>query len=158
MNGLIENFFGDSSITLNCGSGECLAKSQLPGYKPPTNTINTPLVAGAIAGTSLFLIVFVLLFWYLHRRSTQKSGLGPIYLPSDDDDESSKLITEHKPASLHFEDVSYAVNGRVILSGVHGAVNPGQVMAIMGASGAGKTTFLGLSPSYPLSLLIPSNS
>jgi len=69
-----------------------------------------------------------------------KSGLGRIQLP--DDDESSKLITEHKPASLHFEDVSYTVNGRVILQGVHGAVNPGQVMAIMGASGAGKTTFL----------------
>ena len=141
MNTLISNVFGDPSITLKCSSGECLAKTQIPGYKPPSNDINVPAIAGGIAGSVLFLIALGLLFWYIHRRNSMKSGLGPIHLPQEDD-ESSKLITEHKPASLHFEDVSYTVNGRVILSGVHGAVNPGQVMAIMGASGAGKTTFL----------------
>lgn len=32
MNSLIEMFFGDSSIFLNCDSGECLHYSQVPGY------------------------------------------------------------------------------------------------------------------------------
>src|ERR1700761_6670116 len=29
----ITTFFGDPYITLNCSSGECLAKSMLPGYE-----------------------------------------------------------------------------------------------------------------------------
>ena len=51
-------------------------------------------------------------------------------------------MTDHKPASLYFENVSYNLNGKQILSGIQGVAHPGQVMAIMGASGAGKTTFL----------------
>lgn len=142
MNKLISSVFGDETITLNCNSGECLHKTQVPGYQSPKKEINSPLIAGAIAGSVLLLLGAVLLVIYITRRSAQKSGLGPVHLPLDDDDESSKLITEHKPASLHFDGISYAVNGRTILSGVQGAVNPGQIMAIMGASGAGKTTFL----------------
>ncbi|EPS43861.1 hypothetical protein H072_2160 [Dactylellina haptotyla CBS 200.50] len=139
MNQLISDVFGDKSITLDCGSAECVPTSLIPGYKRPQKEINKALIAGAIAGSIVTLALIVGLLFFLHRKS-QKSGLGPIHL--GDDDESSKLITEHKPASLHFEDISYAVNGKQILTSVHGAVNPGQVMAIMGSSGAGKTTFL----------------
>ena len=32
MNDLIETFFGDGYITLQCESGECLHYSQVPGY------------------------------------------------------------------------------------------------------------------------------
>lgn len=32
MNMLIETFFGDGYITLECDSGECLHYSQVPGY------------------------------------------------------------------------------------------------------------------------------
>lgn len=49
---------------------------------------------------------------------------------------------EHVPASLHFSDISYTLGTRTILENISGSVKPGQVMAIMGASGAGKTTFL----------------
>ncbi|KAF3933477.1 hypothetical protein ABW19_dt0204080 [Dactylella cylindrospora] len=140
MNQLISDVFGDKSITLSCNSAECVPNSLIPGYKRPQRKVNKALIAGAIAGSIVTLAAIVALLWFLHRKS-KKSGLGPIHLGMDDD-ESSKLITEHKPASLHFEDISYAVNGKEILTGVHGAVNPGQVMAIMGASGAGKTTFL----------------
>jgi ABC-type multidrug transport system ATPase subunit len=38
--------------------------------------------------------------------------------------------------------VSYYLNGREILTDIQGAAHPGEVTAIMGASGAGKTTFL----------------
>ncbi len=51
-------------------------------------------------------------------------------------------MTDHVPASLYFSGVSYKLGDRVILDNVSGSVKFGQVMAIMGASGAGKSTFL----------------
>jgi len=33
MNGLINDIFGDKSITLDCDSGECLHYTQVPGYQ-----------------------------------------------------------------------------------------------------------------------------
>jgi ABC-type multidrug transport system ATPase subunit len=51
-------------------------------------------------------------------------------------------MTDHVPASLHFSSLSYTLGGRPILDSISGCVRPGQVMAIMGASGAGKSTFL----------------
>lgn len=143
MNGVITTIFGDETILLNCNSGECLHKSEVPGYTRPIKTINKPLIAGAIATCALFIVLVVLGMWWLGRRASQRRGLGPIYLP-EDDDEALKLLTEHKPAGLHFCNVSYQLNGKKILEDVRGSVSPGQVMAIMGPSGAGKTTFLDL--------------
>ena len=138
MNELIKSVFGDESITLNCHSGECLYKTDVPGYTRPVKKINTPLIAGVIAGCALFVVLVILLVWFLSRRSFR---YGPIHL-DDSDDEGAQLMAEHKAASLQFENVSYHLNGKQILSGVQGIAVPGQIMAIMGASGAGKTTFL----------------
>ncbi len=55
---------------------------------------------------------------------------------------STKLMTDHKPATLYFENVSYGLNGKPILSEIRGIAHPGEITAIMGASGAGKTSFL----------------
>jgi ABC-type multidrug transport system ATPase subunit len=139
MNNVITSIFGDETILLDCDAGECLHKSEVPGYKRPVKTINKPLIAGVIAGCSLFIVAVVLGLWWVSRRANQRRG--EIYL-SDDDDEALRILAEHKPAALHFSDVSYALNGKKILEGVRGSVSPGQVMAIMGPSGAGKTTFL----------------
>lgn len=49
---------------------------------------------------------------------------------------------DHIPAQLHFADISYTLSDKPILDGVTGSVKNGEVMAIMGASGAGKSTFL----------------
>jgi ATP-binding cassette subfamily G (WHITE) protein 2 len=138
MDELIQQMFGDRSITLNCRSGECLHQSQVPGYERPIKTINTPLIAGVIAGSSLFVVAIILGVWYLSRRQLQYQ---PIAL-DDSDDEGLKLMADHKPASLYFENLSYTLNGKKILDGIQGVAHPGQIMAIMGASGAGKTTFL----------------
>lgn len=51
-------------------------------------------------------------------------------------------MSDHVPASLHFSSISYSIGSKVILDGITGSIKPGQVMAIMGASGAGKSTFL----------------
>lgn len=138
MNELISDVFGDPSIYLTCRSGECLYNTEVPGYKKPVPRINTPLIAAVIAGASLFLVAAILLTWYLSRRQFK---YGPIHL-DDSDDESVKLMADHKPASLYFEKVSYNLNGKPILTDIQGLARPGEVMAIMGASGAGKTTFL----------------
>lgn len=80
-----------------------------------------------------------LVLWYFGRTKKHPDGFGGVQLPSD---EASKLMADHIPATLHFENVSYAANGKAILSDVTGSVAPGQIMAIMGSSGAGKSTFL----------------
>ena len=139
MNDLIKTIFGDEYITLQCHSGECLYRTDVPGYTRPVKEINTPLIAGVIAGCALFVVLVILFVWYMSRRSFR---IGPIHLSDDSDDDMAQLMAEHKPASLQFENVSYQLNGKQILSGVQGIALPGQLMAIMGASGAGKTTFL----------------
>lgn len=138
MNDLISSIIGDSSIFLSCSSGECVHFSELPDYKPSVPKINTPLIAGVIAGCSLFLVAIIVLTWYLSRRSFR---YGPIHL-DDSDDEALKLMTDHKPASLQFENVSYNLGDKQILNSLSGVAHPGEITAIMGASGAGKTTFL----------------
>ncbi|KAJ9269627.1 hypothetical protein DTO212C5_4238 [Paecilomyces variotii] len=141
MNDLIKSVFGDESITLNCQSGECLYKTDVPGYERPVKKINTPLIAGVIAGCALFVVAVILGVWYLSRRAACQK-YGAIRLSEESDDEDARLLADHKPAALHFENVSYYLNGKEILSDIQGAAQPGQITAIMGASGAGKTTFL----------------
>jgi ABC-type multidrug transport system ATPase subunit len=51
-------------------------------------------------------------------------------------------MANHIPAELLFQDISYYIGDKQVLHSIHGVVKPGEVMAIMGGSGAGKTTFL----------------
>lgn len=141
MNGLISAVFGDPSISLSCDAGECLYKTDLPGYQRPIKKINTPLIASVIAGCALFVVAIILVVWYLSRRAANR-GYMRLSLSDDSDDDTARLLAEHRPASLYWDNVSYHLNGREILSGIQGASTPGQITAIMGASGAGKTTFL----------------
>ncbi|KAG6052020.1 hypothetical protein E4U33_000572 [Claviceps sp. LM78 group G4] len=138
MDKLIRNLIGDSSILLECQSGECLHETQVPGYTRPIKHINTPLIAGVITICALFLVAIIITTWILSRRKLRH---GAIRL-EDSDHEATSMMAEHKPATLQFEKVSYQLNGKVILSNILGTCNPGEVTAIIGASGAGKTTFL----------------
>jgi len=75
----------------------------------------------------------------LSRNRRESAQHGFVRLP---DDEAGKLMTDHTPASLLFQNVRYSIGDKHVLQGIHGMVQPGEVMAIMGASGAGKTSFL----------------
>jgi len=77
--------------------------------------------------------------WCIARRSQRSEALGEIHL---DDDETAKLIQDHVPTTLQFRNISYKIGDKILLENIHGIVKPGQVMAIMGASGAGKTSLL----------------
>ncbi|KIR82739.1 ATP-dependent permease [Cryptococcus gattii E566] len=140
MNQLINDIFGDKSITLDCDSGECLHYTQVPGYITPENPDNRSLVALSAAGAAVIFILACILFWYFGRTHRHPSGFGSIHLPSD---EASKLMSDHVPATLHFNNLSYTLpSGKCVLSHITGTVRPGELLAIMGASGAGKSTLL----------------
>lgn len=138
MNQLINDIFGDGYISLECEGGECLHYSQVPGYVRPPKPDNTRWVALSAAGAGLIVITSVAILWYVGRARTG-GDFGKIRLPED---EQAKLMADHVPASLHFSNITYTLGDRTILHNIIGCVKPGQVMAIMGASGAGKSTFL----------------
>ena len=97
--------------------------------------LSVPSVRVILASAWPSLTIDTTVFWYAGR-----AGSGEfVKLPQS---EAAKLMTDHVPASLHFSDISYTLSNRKILDGISGRVKPGQVMAIMGASGAGKSTFL----------------
>ncbi|KAF9164759.1 hypothetical protein DFQ26_001068 [Actinomortierella ambigua] len=138
MNDLIETMFGDPAIYLDCFSGECLHYTQVPGFERPPRPDYTIAIILSIGGVVLFLVGLGLGVWYLAKKSAN-SGEGYIALP---DDEAAKLMAEHIPAALMFRHMGYTVGEKDVLRNVNGIVKPGQVMAIMGASGAGKTSLL----------------
>ncbi|KAF9362480.1 hypothetical protein BGX34_006057, partial [Mortierella sp. NVP85] len=138
MNELIMDMFGDPAIYLTCQSGECLHYTQVPGFVRPPRPDYTMAIILSVGGVFAFLIGLGVAVWYLSRKPGS-TGHGYIVLP---DDETSKLMTEHIPATLMFKQMNYTIGGKEVLNDISGLVKPGQVMAIMGASGAGKTSLL----------------
>ncbi|SNX83178.1 related to ABC transporter protein [Melanopsichium pennsylvanicum] len=140
MNGLINDVFGDEAIFITCKSGECVHHSQVPGYESPIAP-EKPIkwvVVSAIAAI-LIVVVSVSLLWMMGRHyKDDEVRLGIVRLPEEEAD----LMKDHVPAALHWEDVGYRIGNKALLDGITGSVQPGEVMAIVGASGAGKTTFL----------------
>ena len=141
MNQLINDVFGDKSITLKCKSSECLHLSEVPGYITPEKPSNTKLILGSLGGSLVFLAIIGISLWVLIRKSQQGDNSGYLRIS---DSESPKIMANHTPASLQFRSICYEVKGQPILRDVRGHVEPGQILAILGPSGAGKTSLLDL--------------
>ncbi|KAK9460334.1 uncharacterized protein V1516DRAFT_676352 [Lipomyces oligophaga] len=138
MDDLIQSVFGDDTITLHCDSGECMHYSEIPGYELPVKHINRRVLVVAII--SVLLLIGLISFGIYYATLKMRELTNGSQLPAED--ESYKLMANHTPASLLFRNVTYAVSSKKVLFGVNGMVNPGEIMAIMGASGAGKTSLL----------------
>lgn len=142
MNDLISSVFGDPYIMLECSSGECLHKSEIPDYSfhPDRRlTWSNIITLGAVLA-----VISITIAWaaYYIGRSPLFSSKGVADI-SADQVPLSAFEENCTPATLSFSKISYTLpNGSKVLNDIYGLAEPGQCLAIMGGSGAGKTTLL----------------
>ncbi|KAJ7460877.1 hypothetical protein B0H11DRAFT_2057212 [Mycena galericulata] len=150
----LEALFGPSGLALTgCIFGECVAQSVIDtassNSTASSGTSGTQLSGGVIAGLAVVgsLLLIALLFLFLGLLSQRAAR-------------RAKLDLAHgSRVAIEWARVSYVVPGlgsrswfrkresgadddKVVLDVVSGRVAPGQMMAILGPSGAGKTTLV----------------
>ncbi|KAF5344221.1 hypothetical protein D9756_011252 [Leucocoprinus leucothites] len=157
---MLINLFGDNGLPLNgCTFGECVQQSVIDSGGNLTDTASNgstnsgpELSGGVIAGLAvvggLVLLALLTLLWGLWmQRKARLSGMKDI---------------DRRKVALEWIDLTYIVstshrsslfgwfrNGqggdtgdKTILNALSGRVDPGEMMAILGPSGAGKTTLV----------------
>ncbi|EIW60918.1 uncharacterized protein TRAVEDRAFT_166013 [Trametes versicolor FP-101664 SS1] len=153
---IIDQVFGSAGISLSgCVFGECIAQSTLntlsgnstiDGTDGGGSSLSGGVIAGlAVVGSLIGLALFLLLLGLVGQRRARKQGVGAL-------DRSGGV-------AIAWSDVSYLVpqqagpawlrrrakdveTEKTVLDNVSGRVVPGEIMAILGPSGAGKTTLI----------------
>src|SRR5512139_2933522 len=72
-------------------------------------------------------------------------------VPDVQDDPQAKTLPASAPGRITFENVSFHYNGNtaeVVLDNINLIAEPGQTVAILGATGAGKSTLINLVPRF----------
>ncbi|KAJ4475603.1 hypothetical protein J3R30DRAFT_3294740 [Lentinula aciculospora] len=150
----IESLFGSSGLVLNgCSFGECLRQSVLDsnGTSSIASSASSKasLSGGVIAGLAvvggllLIAVIFLLLGWFAQKRA-RKSGYNQLGSGNVTVQWSNiSYIVSTSPKTLwRRRNYSGYSDDKVILDSISGRVLPGQMMAILGPSGAGKTTLV----------------
>jgi ABC-type multidrug transport system fused ATPase/permease subunit len=133
------------------------------------NTLGFPLsVVTLVAILSILLFIGVVAgLMYLRKRAEQGNGGYEAIDHNDVEDEQERrdhMMSNHTSCTLLFRNITYSIDSkrkvilspnsenqeneigthprRVVLENIQGEVRPGEVMAIMGGSGAGKTTMV----------------
>ncbi|KAJ3728308.1 hypothetical protein C8R42DRAFT_619517 [Lentinula raphanica] len=150
----IESLFGSSGLVLNgCSFGECLRQSVIDnnGTTSSTSSSSTQssLSGGVIAGLAvvggllLIAALFIILGCFAQRRA-RKSGYSQLGSGNVTVDWSniSYIVPSSTRDFWRKRNSSGYNDDKVILDSISGRVLPGQMMAILGPSGAGKTTLV----------------
>ncbi|KAF7298507.1 ABC transporter protein [Mycena kentingensis (nom. inval.)] len=150
----LDNVFGSGGIGLNgCTFGECVAQSVIDtaanGNSTTADSDHKELSGGVIGGLAAVgaLVLAALVFLAIglvKQRSARRARVE---------------VTEGNRTTVEWSDLSYSVpdlgsgggslfrranREKVVLDSVSGSVAPGQMMAVLGPSGAGKTTIIEL--------------
>jgi len=122
-------------VPLNCRATECMAASAVPGtsFTGPKILPVWMIVVPSVTGAALLGV----LLWFILRKKLAKPSI--VLYESETD-----LVHDACQATLTFENIGYHSKAAPlpILKGINGVIEPGKVCAILGGSGAGKTTFL----------------
>jgi len=87
---------------------------------------------------------------YQQALGTSDQVFGFLDLPEEVIDTPGAKVLPRFSNSIEFDDATFAYDdgGGIILRGIHLRVRAGQVIAIVGSSGAGKTTLVNLLPRF----------
>lgn len=148
---ILVGLFGNAGLGLSsCRSGECVAPAtinELAALLAPTAPaesvgLSSGVTAGLVVVSVLLLAVAVaILLGYLSQRQARKRMVV-----------LSEKGLENSPVGVRWRNLGYSLrpakrgskSGRVLLQGLSGQVLGGKLLAILGTTGAGKSTFVDL--------------
>ncbi|KAF9023043.1 hypothetical protein BDZ89DRAFT_1093146 [Hymenopellis radicata] len=159
----LQSLFGSNGLTLEgCTFGECVQQfvidnngnSATSSAAASGSHLGGGVIAGlAVIGAILFLAILMLVVGFVLQRKARKAGPRGISHGGVGVEWSS--ITYVVPAPRSFwgrrKHGQGYTNDKTILDSVTGRIQPGQMMAILGPSGAGKTTLVDILAQKPKS-------
>ncbi|KAF9501097.1 hypothetical protein BDN71DRAFT_1439338 [Pleurotus eryngii] len=149
----LQALFGSGGLPLdNCTFGECVRQNVIDTNGNSTSVsavhggsqLSGGVIAGlAVVGGLLFLALSLLALGFWKQRSAKLRGpknisVGGIAVEWDDVSYTISPTSQFMGKIFHRSEH----NDKVVLDSVSGRVLPGQMMAILGPSGAGKTTLV----------------
>ncbi|KAL1754144.1 hypothetical protein FB107DRAFT_216275 [Schizophyllum commune] len=134
---MLTSLFGADGLSLSgCRFGECVRQYVIDNASDSSSSnddAGSSLSAGVIAGLAVvgalvgFVILFII-FGCLKQRRARRTG---------------HIDLGNGGVGIEWRNLTYTVAGdKTVLDDVTGAVRPGQIVAILGPSGAGKTTLV----------------
>jgi ABC-type lipoprotein export system ATPase subunit len=152
----ITSVFGSSGLLMDgCQFGECVAQTVIDSAANSTSSETTTtakelsggVVAGLVVVGILVLAFFLMFVWgWIVQRKAKTSGDGKL-LKSGRVAVAWSAVTYSVPDGASgglFKKKAQGegVGEKHILNDLSGSVNPGEMLAILGPSGAGKTTLI----------------